>query len=193
MLGLKSKTSKTWVHVVEGNLLQLLTDHAFAEQKAAAAAMSLIIGYSEDSDLVDKMHAIAMEELEHFGRVHQIIKSKGWVLGQDKKSDYAKHLFNFFNKTKDRNESLVNRLLISALIEARSCERFKVLSENLTDKKLAQFYKDLLASEAGHYSLFLGLARKYQNKLVVDEKWDKLTTYEALYIKKQGVLPLVHG
>ncbi len=193
MLGLKTETSKTWVKVVEQNLLQLLTDHAFAEQKAAAAAMSLIIGYSEDSDLVEKMHAIAIEELEHFGMVHQIIKSKGWVLRQDQKSDYAKHLFGFFSKTKDRTDSLVNRLLISALIEARSCERFKVLAENLSDKKLAQFYKELLSSEAGHHTLFLTLARKYQDRLIVDEKWNKLTSYEAEYMKNRGKLALVHG
>jgi len=193
MLGLKSKTPKTWVKVVEQNLSQLLTDHAFAEQKAAAAAMSLIIGYSEDSNLVDKMHGIAIEELEHFGMVHQIIKSKGWVMGQDQKSDYAKHLFKFFNKTKDRTESLVNRLLISALIEARSCERFKVLAENLSDKELAEFYDELLVSEAGHYTLFLGLARKYQDRIIVNEKWDKLTSYEAKYLKYKGIKALVHG
>jgi len=193
MLGLKSETPKTWVKVVEQNLLQLLTDHAFAEQKAAAAAMSLIIGYSEDSDLVDKMHAIAVEELEHFGMVHIIIKKKGWALRQNQKSDYAKLLFNFFSKTKDRTDSLVNRLLISALIEARSCERFKVLAENLSDKELAKFYKELLISEAGHHTLFLTLARKYQDRLIVDKKWDKLTSYEAEYMKNRGKLALVHG
>jgi len=193
MLGLKSDTVKSWVKVVEQNLLQFLTDHAFAEQKAASAAMSLIIGYSEDSDLVDKMHAIAKEELEHFGMVHQIIKSRGWVLKQDQKSEYAKHLFNFFNKTKNRTESLVNRLLISALIEARSCERFKVLSENLSDKELAQFYKNLLSSEAGHHTLFLNLARTFQARTIVDEKWDKLTNYEAKYFINKSVSALVHG
>jgi len=193
MLGLKCDTSKTWVEIVENNLQQLLTNHAFAEQKAAASAMSLIIGYSEDSYLVNKMHAIALEELEHFGMVHQILKSKGWVLGQDQKNDYVKNLFNFYAKTKDRTESLVNRLLVSAIIEARSCERFKVLSEYLSDKALAQFYKDLLVSEAGHHTLFLDLARKYQIRILVDEKWDKLTSYEADYMKNKGTLPLIHG
>jgi tRNA 2-(methylsulfanyl)-N6-isopentenyladenosine37 hydroxylase len=193
MLGLKCTTQKSWVSIAENNLQQLLTDHAFAEQKAAAAAMSLIIGYSEDSDLVSKMHAIALEEIEHFGRVHNIMIARDMTLLQDQKSAYAKYLFNFFDKTKDRTQSLVNRLLISALIEARSCERFKMLSLYLKDAELAAFYKDLLTSEAGHYTLFLGLAKRYESKEVVNKKWEALTTYEAEYIKKQGKTPLVHG
>lgn len=193
MLGLKSKTSSDWVKIVENNLQQLLTDHAFAEQKAAAAAMSLIIGYSEDSDLVTKMQSIVLEEIEHFGMVHKIMIAKGMTLGQDQKSVYVKHLLSFFNKTKDRTESLVNRLLISALIEARSCERFNTLSNHLSDKTLAKFYKDLVTSEAGHYSLFLGLARRYQDRDIVDKKWDDLTNYEANYIKNKGNTALVHG
>jgi len=193
MLGLKCTTQKSWVSIAENNLQQLLTDHAFAEQKAAAAAMSLIIGYSEDADLVTKMQAIALEEIEHFGRVHNIMKARNMTLMQDQKSAYAQHLFKFFDKTKDRTQSLVNRLLISALIEARSCERFKMLSLHLKDLELAAFYKDLLASEAGHYALFLGLAKRYASKEVVNEKWEALTRYEAEYIKKQGKSPLVHG
>ena len=170
MLGLKSKTSSDWVKIVENNLQQLLTDHAFAEQKAAAAAMSLIIGYSEDSDLVTKMQSIALEEIEHFGMVHKIMIAKGMTLGQDQKSVYVKHLLSFFNKTKDRTESLVNRLLISALIEARSCERFNTLSNHLSYKTLATFYIDLVTSEAGHYSLFLVLARCYEARATLDNK-----------------------
>jgi len=193
MLGLKSNTPAKWVKIAENNLQQLLSDHAFAEQKAAAAAMSLIIGYSEDSDLVTKMQSIALEEIEHFGRVHKIIVAHGMSLLQDQRSAYAKHLFNFFDKTKDRTKSLVNRLLISALIEARSCERFKMLSLYLKDTELAAFYKDLLASEAGHYTLFLGLAKKYDSKENVTKKWEALTDYEAAYIKLQGKTALVHG
>ncbi|MFK5890541.1 MAG: tRNA isopentenyl-2-thiomethyl-A-37 hydroxylase MiaE [Flavobacteriaceae bacterium] len=193
MLGLKSNTPASWVKIAENNLQQLLSDHAFAEQKAAAAAMSLIIGYSEDSDLVTKMQSIALEEIEHFGRVHKIIVDRGMTLLQDQRNAYAKHLFNFFDKTKDRTQSLVNRLLISALIEARSCERFKMLSLYLKDTELAAFYKDLLASEAGHHTLFLGLARSYESKEIVSNKWEALTTYEAAYINKLGKTALVHG
>jgi len=193
MLGLKCDRQKSWVSIAENNLQQLLTDHAFAEQKAAAAAMSLIIGYSEDSDLVTKMQSIALEEIEHFGMVHKIMVARGLTLLRDQKSNYVKHLFNFFDKTKDRTQSLVNRLLISALIEARSCERFKMLSLYLKDAELATFYKDLLASEAGHHSLFLGLAKKYDSKENVTKKWAALTTYEAAFIIKQGKTALVHG
>lgn len=193
MLGLKCDTQKSWVTIAENNLQQLLSDHAFAEQKAAAAAMSLIIGYSEDSDLVTKMQSIALEEIEHFGRVHNIIVTRGMTLLRDQKSDYVKHLLSFFDKTKDRTQSLVNRLLISAIIEARSCERFKVLSKYLKDAELASFYKDLLASESGHHTLFLGLAKKYESKENIARKWEDLTEYEASYIKQQGKTALVHG
>ncbi|MEN8187518.1 MAG: tRNA-(ms[2]io[6]A)-hydroxylase [Bacteroidota bacterium] len=193
MLGLKSDTDVSWVKIAEGNLQQLLTDHAFAEQKAAAAAVSLIINYSEETELVQRMSDLAIEEMEHFKMVHEIMVSRGMTLGQDQRSDYAKHLSKFFLKTKDRQQSLINRLLMGAIIEARSCERFSVLSKNMKDKELAKFFGDLLASEAGHYTLFLGFARKFMDREVVDKTWDEFLTYEAEYIKQQGKLPLVHG
>ncbi len=193
MLGLKSDTNKSWAIIAENNLQQLLTDHAFAEQKAAASAVSLIINYSEETKMVQAMGDIAIEEMEHFKMVHDIMVSRNMVLGMDRKSEYAKHLIKYFPKTKDRTESLINRLLIAAIIEARSCERFSVLSKNLKDQELAKFFGDLLASEAGHYTLFLGFARKYQDRKIVDKKWDDLLSYEAEYMKKQGKLPLVHG
>ena len=193
MLGLKSDTDKSWAVIAENNLQQLLTDHAFAEQKAAASAVSLIINYSEETKMVQAMGDIAIEEMEHFKMVHDIMVSRNMVLGMDRKSEYAKHLIKYFPKTKDRIESLVNRLLIAAIIEARSCERFSVLSKNMKDQELAKFFGDLLASEAGHYTLFLGFARKYQDRKIVDEKWDDFLSYEAEYMKNQGKLPLVHG
>ena len=193
MLGLKSDTDISWVQIVENNLQQLLTDHAFAEQKAAAAAVSLIINYSEETEFVQALSDHAIEEMGHFKMVHEIMIDKGMTLGQDQKSDYAKHLSKFFSKTKDRQQSLINRLLMAAMIEARSCERFSVLSKNLKDKELAKFFGDLLASEAGHYSLFLGFARKFMDKNIVDKLWDEFLTYEADYMNLQGKLPLVHG
>ncbi|MCF6350571.1 MAG: tRNA-(ms[2]io[6]A)-hydroxylase [Flavobacteriaceae bacterium] len=193
MLGLKYKTDKSWVVIAENNLEQLLTDHAYAEQKAAGAAISLIINYSEESEMVQALSAHAIEEMEHFKMVHDIMVSRGMVLGRDQQSVYAKHLNKFFPKTKNRTESLVSRLLIAAVIEARSCERFKVLSENLKDKKLAVFFRGLLESEAGHHALFLKFARQYQDLEIVNKKWENLLTYEATYMKTKGVLPLVHG
>ena len=193
MLGLKSDTDVAWVKIVENNLQQLLTDHAFAEQKAAAAAVSLIINYSEETEFVQALSDHAIEEMEHFKMVHEIMISRGMILGQDQKSEYAKHLSKFFLKTKEREQSLINRLLMAAMIEARSCERFSVLSKNLKDKELAKFFEDLLASEAGHYSLFLGFARKFMDRETVDKLWDEFLTYEADFMKQQGKLPLVHG
>lgn len=193
MLGLKHDTPASWAKIAENNLPQLLTDHAFAEQKASASAVSLIINFSEETELVQAMTEIALEELEHFKMVHEIMISRGLVLGMDQNSAYAKHLIRFFPKGKDRTENLVNRLLISAVIEARSCERFKVLSENLKDEELAKFFKDLLASEAGHHTLFLGFARKYQDRKIVDKKWSDFLDYEAEYMRNQGRTALVHG
>jgi len=193
MLGLKSDTNKNWVKIAEKNLEKLLTDHAYAEQKAAGAAVSLIINYSEETEMVQALSAHAIEEMEHFKMVHDIMVSRGMTLGRDQKSQYVKHLTKFFPKTKDRQEALIGRLLIASVIEARSCERFKVLSENLEDKELAAFFRGLLESEAGHHTMFLKFARKYQNRKIVDEKWENLLNYESEYITNKGVLPLVHG
>lgn len=193
MLGLKHETNKSWAVIAENNLEKLLTDHAYAEQKAAGAAISLIINYSEESEMVQALSAHAIEELEHFKMVHDIMVSRGMVLGRDQQSVYAQHLRKFFPKTKDRTDALISRLLMAAIIEARSCERFKVLSENLKDKELADFFRGLLESEAGHHALFLKFARQYQDRKIVDKKWEGLLDYEAEYMKDKGVLPLVHG
>ncbi len=193
MLGLKSDTNKSWVKIVEKNLEQLLTDHAYAEQKAAGTAISLIINYSEETEMVQALSSHAIEEMEHFKMVHELMVKRGMVLGRDQQSVYAKHLSKFFPKTKDRTEALISRLLMAALIEARSCERFKVLSENLKDVELASFFRGLLESEAGHHALFLKFARQYQDRSIVDKKWNDFLEYEAEYMKTKGVLPLVHG
>ncbi len=193
MLGLKSDTDASWAKIAEENLEQLLTDHAYAEQKAAGAAVSLIINYSEETEMVQALSAHAIEEMEHFKMVHDLMVSRGMTLGRDKQSEYAKYLSKFFNKTKDRKESLISRLLIAALIEARSCERFKVLAENLKDKELANFFRGLLESEAGHHALFLKFARKYQDREIVDKKWQDLLEYEADFMKTRGKTALVHG
>jgi len=193
MLGLKSNTQQNWVTLVENNLATFLSDHAFAEQKAAAGAVSIIIIFPEETELVKVLTQISLEEMEHFKLVHQLIIKKGFILGRDKKSNYAIHLQQFFPKGGSRSEQLVHRLLVSALIEARSCERFKVLSQHLKDKELTSFYHSLLVSEAGHHTTFLNFARKYMDKQLVDEKWNDLLDYEAQYMINQGVKPLVHG
>ena len=193
MLGLKFETSTSWVVIAKDNLEQILTDHAFAEQKASANAISIIINYSEETELVKDMTDIALEELEHFKMVHQLMIKRGMVLGREQHNDYAKSLQKFFPKTKDRQTALIHRLLVAALIEARSCERFKVFSENMEDEELSEFYKDLMISEANHYTLFLGYARKYMDREIVDRKWENLLEFEADMMKTRGNTAKVHG
>ena len=193
MLGLKFETGTSWVEIAKAGLQQVLTDHAFAEQKAASNAVSIIINYSEETELVSAMSDIAIEEIEHFKMVHEFMVERGMVLGREQKNDYAKHLHSYFVKTKDRTDALIQRLLIAALIEARSCERFKVFSENIEDKALSDFYQELMVSEANHYTVFLGFARQYQDRKIVDEKWEGLLAYEAEFMKNRGTSAKVHG
>ena len=193
MLGLKFETATSWAEIAKLDLQQILTDHAFAEQKAASNAVSIIINYSEETELVKEMSNIAIEEMEHFRMVHNLMIARGMTLGREQTNDYAKHLHKFFPKTKNRTDALIQRLLIAALIEARSCERFKVFSENLEDTELSEFYKELMVSEANHYTIFLGFARQFQNRKIVDEKWQALLAYEADFMKTRGGKAKVHG
>ena len=193
MLGLKFETETSWVEVAKNGLQQLLTDHAFAEQKAASNAVSIIINYSEETELVKDMSDIAIEEMEHFRMVHNLMIERGMVLGQATKNDYALKLQKFFTNTGNRQEALVNRLLVAALIEARSCERFKVFATHMKDNELSKFYTDLMVSEANHYTLFLGYARKYLEREIVDKKWNDLLSFEARMMKNRGNIAKVHG
>src|SRR5688572_19520881 len=186
MLGLKLPTDPRWVNIVEKNIDEILTDHAFCEQKAATNAISLMVLFPEYSDLVEAMVELAREELSHFQMVHEKILARGGVLGRERKDDYVNHLYTFMRKGHKRDIVLIDRLLFSALIEARSCERFKVLSENITDQELAAFYYELMKSEASHYTLFLGFARKYANGHDVDKRWKEFLDYEASIIANYG-------
>jgi len=193
MLGLKLPTDPRWVNIVEKNVQEILTDHAYCEQKAASTAISLIIGYQEYSDLVTEMSLLAQEEMSHFKMVHDKIIERGWHLGRERKDMYVNKLMTFFPKSSDRNTKLIHRLLYAALIEARSCERFRLLSEKLEDKKLAKFYRKLMISEASHYTMFLNFARKYGNRKEVDKKWQDLLEFEAQIMKDLGKEETVHG
>lgn len=193
MLGLKLPTDPRWVNIVEKNIEEILTDHAYCEQKAASTAISLIVGFSEYTELVQEMVALATEEMSHFKMVHDRLLENGWTLGRDRKDDYVIALIKFFPKGGSRTTQLVHRLLYAALIEARSCERFRLLSEELEDKKLAKFYKKLMISEAGHYTMFLNFARQYGDRKEVDEKWDQLLDYEASIMKNLGDKETIHG
>lgn len=193
MLGLKLPTDPRWVNIVEKNIEEILTDHAYCEQKAASTAISLIIGYPEYSELVSEMTLLAQEEMSHFKMVHDLLLERGLHLGRERKDAYVNNLMKFFPKGGNRNDQLVHRLLYAALIEARSCERFRLLSEELEDKKLAKFYRKLMISEANHYTMFLSFARKYGDRKVVDTKWQNLLTFEAELMKDLGKEETVHG
>ncbi len=193
MLGLKLPTDPRWVNIVEKNIEEILTDHAFCEIKASATAVSLIVTFPEYTDLVKEMAPLAQEEMDHFKQVHEIITKRGWTLGRDRKDHYVNQLVKFFPKGGSRTTQLVHRLLYAALIEARSCERFKLLSEHLQDKELADFFGSLMKSEAGHFTLFLSFARKYGNREEVDKKWQALLDYEAEIMKNLGKTETVHG
>lgn len=193
MLGLKLPTDPRWVNIVEKNIEYILTDHAFCEQKAASTAISLIVSFPEYTELVQEMVALVKEEISHFKMVHDKILERGWTLGRDRKDDYVQQLVTFFPKGGSRTTQLVHRLLYAALIEARSCERFRLLSEELQDKELSEFYKKLMVSEANHYTMFLGFARQYGIRKEVDEKWQQLLDYEAEIMKNLGKKETIHG
>jgi len=193
MLGLKLPTDPRWVNIAEKNIKDILIDHAFCEQKAASTAISFIVTYPEYSDLVTAMIALVKEEISHFQLVHQKILDRGYVLGRERKDNYVLEIMNFFSKNVSREKRLIQRLLIAALIEARSCERFKVLSKNINDQELAKFYKDLMVSEANHYTMFLNFARKYGDRKEVDSMWKNLLLYEAKVISKYGKTSHIHG
>jgi len=193
MLGLKLPTDPRWVNIVEKNIEEILTDHAFCEQKATSTAISLIVSFPEYTELVQEMVELVTEEMSHFKMVHDIILERGYTLGRDRKDEYVVKLIKFFPKGGSRTTQLVHRLLYAALIEARSCERFRLLSNELEDKKLAKFYKKLMISEANHYTMFLRFARQYGNREEVDEKWENLLEFEAKIMKDLGKKETVHG
>ena len=193
MLGLKLPTDPRWVNIVEKNIDEILTDHAYCEQKAASTAISLIVTFPEYPELVQEMIALSREEMGHFKMVHDKILARGQTLGRYRKDEYAIQLLKFFPKGGSRVTQLVHRLLYAALIEARSCERFRLLSEELQDKELAHFYHNLMVSEAGHYTMFLKFARKYGKKEEVDKKWQELLEYEAEIMKDLSRKETIHG
>lgn len=193
MLHLKLPTDPRWVNIVEKNIEEILTDHAYCEQKAASSAISFIIGFPEYSELVSEMSDLAQEEMSHFKMVHDIMRERGLSLGRERKDPYVHKLRFYFPKGGNRVESLINRLLVAGLIEARSCERFRLLSEELEDKKLARFYKKLMISEAGHYAMFLRFARQYGDRKVVDAKWQELLEFEAQVMKDLSTTETIHG
>lgn len=193
MLGLKLATDPRWAKIAENNIEEILTDHAWCEQKAASNAIHLIVYNSEHEDLVTELTEIAIEEMQHFQMVHNIIKERGYELGRERKDDYVSQLVKFTKKDGSRNMAFVDRLLFAAMIEARSCERFRVLSQNIKDEELAKFYHDLMVSEANHYTTFLKFARKYSTDVDVDKRWNEWLEFEGDLIQSFGNKEAIHG
>lgn len=171
ILGLKMPTDPRWVDIAGIALEDILTDHAFCEQKAATTMISIIQRYSDKAELVDKLSPVVTEEWGHFRMVLAELKKRGMHLGKQRKDDYVNALLAHDPKTGSQDEKLLNKLCICALIEARSCERFRLLSLHINEDKLKEFYHKFMVSEAGHYRLFLDLARYYFPEEQVKERW----------------------
>ena len=179
ILGLQLPTDPRWVNLAEISLGEILTDHAYCEQKAAVSCISLIQLNSEKEKLVAELAPVVTEEWGHFRLVLAELKKRGLPLGRQRKDQYVNSLLQFQQKGGAADGRLLDQLLTMALIEARSCERFKRLSEGLNDEYLRQFYRRFMESEAGHYTLFIELAETYLDKEKVRRRWKEWLAFEA--------------
>jgi tRNA-(ms[2]io[6]A)-hydroxylase len=196
MLGLKMATDPRWVNLVEKNIEEILVDHAFCEQKAASNAISIIVQYPHYVDLVQAMTEIAKEEMEHFGMVHDKMLERGMKLGFERKDPYVNDLSDYLKQRNlggNLDAQFVNRMMFAAMIEARSCERFRILSEEINDADLRAFYRSLMESEARHYTTFLNFARKYGKGINVEKHWQEFLDFEATLMAKYGTKETMHG
>ena len=187
MLNLQLPTDPRWVNLAEMDLGEILTDHAYCEQKAATSCISLIQGYPDREELVRELAPIVTEEWGHFRAVLAELDKRGLKLGRQRKDEYVNELMNFARKGGGRDQALLERLLIFALIEARSCERFRLMSLYVSDADLRKWYHKFMVAEAGHYVLFIELARKYFPRVEVDKRWKEFLAFEAELLKKMEV------
>jgi tRNA-(ms[2]io[6]A)-hydroxylase len=179
ILGLQLPTDPRWVNLAHLSLEDILVDHAYCEQKAATSCISLIQKYPEKDKLVQALAPIVTEEWGHFRMVHAELQKRGWQMGKQRKDLYVNKLIEFQQKGGDADSRFLDQMLTMALIEARSCERFKRLSEGLQDPYLRRFYKKFMESEAGHYHLFITLAEEYLGKEKVRRRWKQWLQFEA--------------
>lgn len=187
-LGLELPTDPRWANVASMNMEDILVDHAYCEQKAASSCISLIILHHDKTALVEALTPVVAEEWAHFERVMDQLKKRGFALGPQRKDAYVEALNkNVLKKGGSREQNLVEKLLMNALIEARSCERFKMLWKNIQDTELSTFYYELMVSEAGHYKLFLQLAKKYSPEHVVNKRWGEWLEEEAKIMQSLAV------
>lgn len=192
MFKLKLPTDPRWANIAESNISEILTDHAWCEQKAATNSITLITMLPEYPEIVSELLEIAQEELQHFQQVHEIIKKRGYELGRERKDDYVGDLYKFIIQG-SRKDYIIDRMLFAAMIEARSCERFKVLTENIKDEELKVFYKELMISEANHYTTFITFARQLGDPEKVNKRWEEWLEYEAKVIQSYGKKETIHG
>ncbi|GAA0192091.1 tRNA-(ms[2]io[6]A)-hydroxylase [Fulvivirga kasyanovii] len=183
VLGLELPTDPRWVNIAEKNIEEILIDHAYCEQKAASSCISLIVKFPEKQELVEMLTPVVAEEWSHFERVIEEMKKRGYSLGPMRKDEYVAKLSKIEKKGGSREEQLVEKLLFNALIEARSCERFRLLWKNINDEELQKFYYELMVSEAGHYKNFLKLAKTYLPEKRVMERWREILAAEAEIIE----------
>ncbi len=179
MLGLKLPTDPRWVNLAEMSLENILTDHAYCEQKAATSCISLIQSYPDKKDLVESVSPVVTEEWGHFRLVLRELDKRGLQLGFQRKDEYVNKLLAFQKKGVNREDKLIERLLVCALIEARSCERFRLLSLHIADEDLKEFYHGFMVSEAGHYRMFIDLAKKYGGEEKTKIRWQEYLEHEA--------------
>ena len=187
VLGLELPTDPRWVNIAEKNIEDILVDHAYCEQKAASSCISLIVQFPEKKELVDMLTPVVAEEWGHFERVLEELKARGYALGPKRKDEYVAQLNKIEKKGGSREQQLVEKLLINALIEARSCERFRLLWKHIADEKLRKFYYELMVSEAGHYKNFLRLAKGYLPEEEVERRWREILRQEAEIVKNLEV------
>lgn len=183
ILGLKLPSDPRWINLAEMQLEEILTDHAYCEQKAATTCITLIQRYSDKEKLVEALSPIVTEEWGHFRAVLAELRKRKLKLGRQRKDEYVNKLIEFQKKGGSPEERLLDQLLTMALIEARSCERFKRLSEGLNDAYMRKFYRKFMESEAGHYTLFITLAEFYIEKKIVRKRWAEWLAYEKEVMK----------
>jgi tRNA 2-(methylsulfanyl)-N6-isopentenyladenosine37 hydroxylase len=187
MLHLKLPTDPRWVDLASKNIEEILIDHAYCEQKAASSCISLIVNFHDFTEVVDLLTPVVAEEWGHFERVLALLKKRGYTLGKPRKDEYVVKLVQFVKKGGSRRMQLTEQLLMNALIEARSCERFKKLSQELEDEELRKFYYELMISEAGHYSNFLNLAKTICPEDEVLQRWEEWLVYEAEVLRQLDI------
>ena len=183
ILGLELPTDPRWAGIAERNIHEILVDHAYCEQKAASSCISLIIQYPEKEKLVAVLTPVVAEEWSHFERVLEELGKRGLGLSKHRKDEYVERLQEIVQKGGSREQQLVEKLLLNALIEARSCERFRLLSKEIGDRSLSRFYHELMISEAGHYKTFLSLAKEYNDPKKVESRWREFLSAESEIIK----------